>query len=273
MSNQYIDAVLERSAAKGNARFVLMVIANFADTTGAAFPSIATLARLTGLGETTIHTHLRALVSSGELSIATGAGPSGTNRYQIHAEKLGKTTLSGGAKTVGVRKPQGAKNTTKGVRILSTPERKPPPISAPDPSDPPCDPSIHPEPPTTDRMDGWTESEGYKLLVAANVRSLQHLKRFWNLPVATLKREIRRAQNSPNARDKGAILVQYLSVLPLSAWQESAADPVTVTSTPPTKPKAPYMEPGFYDLPPTERDRRMEQYQHDQRRWQRAGEA
>lgn len=64
MSVKAIDWALERDLRPG-AKLVLIVLANFADAEGFAYPSQAKLARLTGQTERTVGTHLAALEAAG----------------------------------------------------------------------------------------------------------------------------------------------------------------------------------------------------------------
>lgn len=76
--------VWEHSRARGNARFVLLAIADCANDEGSnAYPSMAKLTQKTSLAERTVQTAISALVKLGELKVERNRGPHGTNRYRI----------------------------------------------------------------------------------------------------------------------------------------------------------------------------------------------
>lgn len=84
MSWQAVEAVQERSRARGGARLVLLAIASHADPeTGEAWPSLATIAQKAGLGVRQTQVHLRRLETSGELFTTLGQGRNHTTRYRI----------------------------------------------------------------------------------------------------------------------------------------------------------------------------------------------
>ena len=62
---------------------MLLAIADFADDDGFAFPSIATLAAKSRLGESQTHCIVRNLRTAGELEIEQNAGPHRTNIYRV----------------------------------------------------------------------------------------------------------------------------------------------------------------------------------------------
>jgi hypothetical protein len=84
MSYACIAHVLAHSRQTGNAKLLLVAIAEYADDNGqGATPSIATLARIIGTGERNVQLLLRKLEHTGELICDQGVGPSGCNRYTV----------------------------------------------------------------------------------------------------------------------------------------------------------------------------------------------
>lgn len=83
MSNQARRAVKKYSQSKGNARLLLLCIADYADENGAgANPSVPTLARDAALTRTQAQKWLSHLCELGELEITTGGGHK-SNEYSI----------------------------------------------------------------------------------------------------------------------------------------------------------------------------------------------
>lgn len=83
MSIRIMSHVWEHSAQSSGTLLVLLAIADFADDTGRAFPSVATLARKSRLSERQVQRVIAALVSAGELRVRTGEGPHGTHLFQV----------------------------------------------------------------------------------------------------------------------------------------------------------------------------------------------
>lgn len=73
MSVEAMAVVLHHSRARGTARLVLLGIANHQGD-GGAWPSVATLARIANVSESSVHRAIRDLAASGELGIARQAG-------------------------------------------------------------------------------------------------------------------------------------------------------------------------------------------------------
>lgn len=76
--------VIENSQTRGNQYIVLLMIANRADEEGAsAWPSIRWLARRSRLSERTVQRAIQKLAKGGDLGVERGAGPHGTNMFQV----------------------------------------------------------------------------------------------------------------------------------------------------------------------------------------------
>ena len=73
MSVKVMALVWDESAAVGNARLVLLAIADSCDHDGTnAWPAVATIARKTLLSERTVQRKIRELVEMGELRVVPG---------------------------------------------------------------------------------------------------------------------------------------------------------------------------------------------------------
>lgn len=76
------ERVWADSRARRSARLVLLTLAHYADT-GAAGPTLRQLEAATGLRRPAVLAALRALVTLGELRVASGRGTRRPNRYTI----------------------------------------------------------------------------------------------------------------------------------------------------------------------------------------------
>lgn len=89
MSWQAMVHVLEHSTATHSARLVVLSLASHADAEGRnAYPSIATLAHQTRLGESTIRAGLEWLKDAGEV-VEDGLGPRRTRRFHLLLDPAG----------------------------------------------------------------------------------------------------------------------------------------------------------------------------------------
>jgi len=143
--------VWDDNGIKGSMKLLLLAIADFADDSGKAWPSVETLAQKIGMGERNTRYMLRALEDQGRLAVDVSAGPKGSSMYRI-------LTQEGGQSLPPAKPNSGAKegqNTTRGGAKYDTEGGQP---TAPDPSlDPPIDPSegqeraaaLPPAPPVT----------------------------------------------------------------------------------------------------------------------------
>lgn len=83
-----MQAVWRKSGAKGNARLILLAIADYAHDDGSnAYPSVATLMQKTLLSERTIQNNISELKNAGELEVKPKAGPRGVNLYTVVVAK------------------------------------------------------------------------------------------------------------------------------------------------------------------------------------------
>jgi helix-turn-helix protein len=96
MSFRAVKLVAEESTAKGSEKLILMLIAMHQHPeTGACFPSIPTLARMSGLARSRVATIITSLETAGELSHENRINPKGgvgSNAYTIHLPAGGGTS-------------------------------------------------------------------------------------------------------------------------------------------------------------------------------------
>jgi hypothetical protein len=94
VSVEVIAAVLQHSPTKGNAKIILLGLANHAHPDGShAFPSVPTLARYARVDDRTVQRQLRELVAGGHIE-ATGLGPQGQTAYRVCLERLNQLELA-----------------------------------------------------------------------------------------------------------------------------------------------------------------------------------
>jgi hypothetical protein len=145
MSIHVMNEVWSKSQHKGGALNLMLAIADFASDQGSAYPGVPTLAQKIRMSTRNTQLLLRKLEESGELKVEEGAGPRGTNRYQIQLQNLGKKPAKiaavPGEKTAPPKRLQGEKTSQKGVKNLHGAEREGVNQLSPDPS---CDPSWDP---------------------------------------------------------------------------------------------------------------------------------
>ena len=122
MSIKVSSRVWASSSQRGGALIVLLAIADFADDDGFAFPSIATLAAKSRLGESQTHCIVRNLRTAGELEIEQNAGPHRTNIYRVRfLEGVAHDRVSFSEGAVGdtpegaIPAPEGAADATQRV--------------------------------------------------------------------------------------------------------------------------------------------------------------
>src|SRR5690349_6494385 len=83
MSFAALRHVWDSSRQTGAAFTVLLALADYADETGVAWPSVESLARKARLSERTTHYALAQLHRSGEIVIETGRGRNRPNQYRL----------------------------------------------------------------------------------------------------------------------------------------------------------------------------------------------
>lgn len=84
MSVKVMSWVWDCSRSRGAQRLVLLAIADHANDDGLdAFPSLARLARKTGMTERGVHKAIQALCLLGELQVTAGGGRGRSNRYRV----------------------------------------------------------------------------------------------------------------------------------------------------------------------------------------------
>ncbi len=95
MSWQAVDAVFENSRSKGNARLLLLTIAEHADKdTGECWPGIGRLMKRAGLSRATVCHHLDTLKKMGELKVVRKGGGRYSNRYRVMLIDQSRTLTS-----------------------------------------------------------------------------------------------------------------------------------------------------------------------------------
>ena len=87
MSIEAVRHVLEQSKTKGAQRLILLVIAEHADRSGIAWPSVETIAHLANCSERFVKRTI-AKLDAGELVLERGGGRGRSNRYRIPLERV-----------------------------------------------------------------------------------------------------------------------------------------------------------------------------------------
>lgn len=121
MAFEYTAKVWENSNSVGNARLVLLVIADRANENGECWPSVADLVSRTKACERSVRGSLKELEDMGEISVVKNGGRRGTNLYRITVnDNLVSGAKSAPAKSAGVQNLQGggAKSAPLGVQNL-----------------------------------------------------------------------------------------------------------------------------------------------------------
>lgn len=83
MSIEVMSSVWGSSRLGGTELLLMLAIADFANSEGVAYPSVATLAKKIRMSERNAHYLLRKLEESGELEIERNAGPKGCNLFRV----------------------------------------------------------------------------------------------------------------------------------------------------------------------------------------------
>jgi len=83
MSIKLMSDIWDHGPASTSDRFVLLALADYANEAGECWPSIVSIRRRTCLSERGVQTVIRRLEADGWLTILTGNGRKGCNRYLI----------------------------------------------------------------------------------------------------------------------------------------------------------------------------------------------
>ena len=84
MSLKWTNRIYEDSRVAGSARYLLTALADHANTSGLAYPSIQRLARRTNMSTRQVQRLIKKLVTAGELAVVWGGkGPSNTHQYVL----------------------------------------------------------------------------------------------------------------------------------------------------------------------------------------------
>jgi len=90
VSIKLISMAFEVEALKATPRFVLVALAEHADDKGRCYPSIARLARRTGLSERAVQSSIKRLCAAGFINVELNAGKRGTNVYVLRLIPAGE---------------------------------------------------------------------------------------------------------------------------------------------------------------------------------------
>lgn len=125
MSIELLNAAIANSRAPGgSAQAVLLVLANYANASGEAWPSVQTIARGARVSLTTAREAIRALKRVGHLQVERAGGGHTSNRYRV--------VIASPAESAPLRNPHPCTTETVGAP-LRNPEGSSP-ESEPDPS-------------------------------------------------------------------------------------------------------------------------------------------
>lgn len=163
MSYEYTALVWKQSRSSGNARLVMLMLADMANQGGVCWPSIAYVATHVRCTTRSVQQAIRDLVALGELEVKMNAAPGGANLYQLKLaaalplgsgmgdggsgigdrvtghgsrKKVGGEDISGGEKSSGVKIFQGGdeKNDGGGVKNFREGDEKSSPESVIEPA-------------------------------------------------------------------------------------------------------------------------------------------
>ena len=83
MAWEIVRWVVDNPSVRGNLKLVAIVLANYANDKGLAWPAVETLATRTGLSKRQIQRILPQIEEAGLVKISTGGGRKRTHRYQF----------------------------------------------------------------------------------------------------------------------------------------------------------------------------------------------
>lgn len=102
MSIQALNWVLKQDWIENSgAKFVLMILANYADEDGVCYPSQATIARLTALKERAVRNHLAWLTEAGMITRSLRRAPGGFRSTDVYQLNLRPRSKAKGIKELG----------------------------------------------------------------------------------------------------------------------------------------------------------------------------
>lgn len=113
MSLQLMNEVFEIEGLSATKRLILLALAHHADEAGKCYPSIARLARRTGLCERAVRSNIRSLQADGFLSVNEAVGPGGSNVYFVRSTPAANAPRQ--------EMPPGSRCTTPRQEIPQTP--------------------------------------------------------------------------------------------------------------------------------------------------------
>lgn len=219
MSIAVSKAVWERSKARAGDLLVLLRIAEFADDSGRAFPSIARLAEECRMDRSNVKRHIARLRAMGELSVGDQDGPRGTNTYRISLAQGGAKLPPGAGSPPGAEMGEGGREIAPQGGAKSHPEpslnrqgtaNKPPlpPKGGKRRPREPLPPLPHPGPEFAEAWERWLRyrRELHKPLAPSTVRAqLADLAAFSCADaIASIDQSIRKGWSGlfkPNGRD------------------------------------------------------------------------
>lgn len=146
MSIKIMSQVFENEVLGPTQKLLLLALADHADDEGKCYPSLARLARRTGLGERAVRGNLRQLEMAGYLTTELNAGKRGANLYIVRATPAPDAP--------GIKCPPAPDSPPPGTRCPSTPAP-----DAPEPSVTIIEPSnkdqSSPDPTFSEFWDEW----------------------------------------------------------------------------------------------------------------------
>lgn len=97
MSVRILSEVFEKSETSGNARLVLIALADCASDDGACWPSIRKIGKMSNVAEQTVKKYIRAFKHIGLIESVERFDPRGrrtSNIYHLKTDKLGRDKLN-----------------------------------------------------------------------------------------------------------------------------------------------------------------------------------
>lgn len=88
MSVRVAQRVWDYSRSQGNARLVMLALADYANERAEAWPSMSALAAKTHLSERTVQRLVASLADLGEVEVTPGGGRHRPNRYRLDRKSV-----------------------------------------------------------------------------------------------------------------------------------------------------------------------------------------